>query len=100
MTFASRIQRFMRLRRSRPKVALIGVERIMQNEVAHRVIAMTNPLDWGNDRTNHARLVRRAVKNGIKPRAVDYSTSAFATARNTVSAAPNVAASTFVEYVA
>jgi hypothetical protein len=36
----------------------------------------------------------------VSSRPVDYSTSAFATARNTVSAAPNVAASTFVECAA
>ena len=36
----------------------------------------------------------------ISSRAADYSTSIFATARNTVSAAPNVAASTFAECAA
>jgi hypothetical protein len=73
---------------------------MMQNRVAHRGITMTMSFSTAVTIVQMMPSSSASCEGWISSRAVDYSISTFATARNTVSAAPNVAASMFAECVA
>jgi len=73
---------------------------MMQNRVADRGITMTMSYTTAVTIAQMMPSGSTSCEGWLSNRAVDYSTSTFATARNTVSAAPNVAASTFAECVA